>query len=97
MSETYIVQMTIFYIAIFLGDITGHIFMGLMGLGGYGRGQKNLEERILVEICLEKCLCVSYTWSNREVKRKVTFRMGEKWSENDLVSTTKEHQRFFTK
>ena len=45
--------------------------------GGYGVGQRNLEGRMLLEFCLEKELCVSNTWFNREEKRKVTLRMGE--------------------
>ena len=30
-----------------------------------------------LELCLEKELCVSFTWHKREEKRKVTFRMGD--------------------
>ena len=32
---------------------------------------------MLLEFCLEKELCVSYTWFKREEKRKVIFRMSE--------------------
>ena len=45
--------------------------------GGYGVDKRNLQERMLLESCLEKELCVSNTWFMREVKRKVTFRIGE--------------------
>ena len=48
-----------------------------MDLMGHGKGQRNFEGRMLLEYCLEKELCVSNTWSKREEKRKVTFRMGE--------------------
>ena len=41
--------------------------------GGYGIGQRILEGRIYLEFCLEKELCVSETFFNREEKRKVTF------------------------
>ena len=37
--------------------------------GEHGVGQRNLEGRMLLEICLEKELCVSYTWFTRERKR----------------------------
>ena len=39
-----------------------------------------------------KELCVSNTWLKVEDKRKVTFRMGEQETENDLVLTRKEHR-----
>ena len=52
-------------LAMCLGDFNGlvgsHIdcFDGVCG--GYGVGQRNLEGRMLLEFCLEKELCVSYT------------------------------------
>ena len=64
-----------------LGDSNGYVGRHVDGLdgvhGGYGVGQRNLEGRMLLEFCLEKKLCVSNTWSKREEKRKVIFRMGE--------------------
>ena len=52
--------------------------------GGYGVGQRNFEGRMLSEFCLEKELCVYFTWFKREEMRKVTFRMGENVTEIDL-------------
>ena len=49
---------------------------------------------MLLESCLEKELCVSNTWSKREEKRKVAFRMGENETEIDFVLIKKEHQQF---
>ena len=46
---------------------------------------------MLLEFSLEKELCVSWTWFNREEKRKVTFRMGEDEREIDFVLIKKEH------
>ena len=62
--------------------------------GGYGVDQRNLEGRMLIEFCLEKELCVSNTWSKREEKRRVTFRMSENEPEIDFVVIRKEHRRF---
>ena len=45
---------------------------------------------MLLEICLEKELCVSNAWFTREVKRKVIFRMGENETEIDFVLIKKE-------
>ena len=39
----------------------------------------------------ENELCVLNTWSKREEKRKVTFRMGDE-TDIDCVLTKKEHQ-----
>ena len=49
---------------------------------------------MLFEFCLEKELCMSNIWLKREEKWKVTFRMGENWTEIDFVLIKKEHQRF---
>ena len=46
---------------------------------------------MLLEFCLEKELCVSSTWFKREVKRKVTLRMGESATEIVFVLIKKEH------
>ena len=62
--------------------------------GGEVVGHRNLEGRKLLEICLEKELCVSNTWLKREEKRKVTFRYVENETEIDFVLTKKRHQRF---
>ena len=64
-----------------LGDFNGHIGGYIEGFDGvrgeYGIGQRNLEGGMLLEFCLEKELCVSNTWLNRQEKRRLTFRMGE--------------------
>ena len=54
--------------------------------GGYGVCQRNLEERMLLEFCLEKELCESNTWFRREERWKVTFRIGENETRMDFVS-----------
>ena len=46
---------------------------------------------MLLEFCPEKELYVSNTWSYREEKWKVTFRMGENETEIDFVVIKKEH------
>ena len=40
---------------------------------------------MLLEFCLGNELCVSNTWSKREKKRKMTFRMGENETEIDML------------
>ena len=53
-----------------LDDFNRHVGRHIDGFdgmhGGYGVGQRNLEGRMLLEFCLEKELCVSNTWFNRE-------------------------------
>ena len=49
---------------------------------------------MLIEFCLEKELCVSNAWHKREVRRKVTLRMGENETEIDFVMIKKEHRQF---
>ena len=48
-----------------LGHFNGHIGRHIDGFivvhGGYGVGQRNFEERTLLELCLEKDKCVSTT------------------------------------
>ena len=77
-----------------LGDINGHVgghIDGIEGVHGwYGVGQRNLEGRMLLEFSLEKESCVSNTWSKREDRRKVTFRMGENETKNNIVLIKKE-------
>ena len=49
---------------------------------------------MLLELCLEKELCVSNTRFKREEKRKVTLRMGENETAIDLVLIKGEHSPF---
>ena len=81
-----------------LGDFNGHVGRHIDEFdsvyGGFGVGQRNLEERMLLNFWLETELCVSNTWPKREEKRKVTFRMGENEIEIDLVLIKEEHKRF---
>ena len=49
---------------------------------------------MLLEFCLEKELCVSNSWFEREEQRKVTFTMGENETEIDFVLTKKEYRWF---
>ena len=49
---------------------------------------------MLLEFFLEKELCVSNTWFEREEKRKVTFRIGENETEIDFVLIMKVHRLF---
>ena len=81
-----------------LGNHSGHVGRYIDGFDGvHGEnciGQKKLEGRILLEICLEKKLCVSNAWFKREEKRKVTFRMGENETEIDFVLIKEEYCHF---
>ena len=49
-------------LVMYFGDINGHVGSHIDGYhelhGGYGVGQKNIEGRMLLELCLEKELCV---------------------------------------
>ena len=53
-------------LAMYFGDVNGHnsrrsdCFDGLHG--GYGVRQRNLDGRMLLELSLEKELCVPNTW-----------------------------------
>ena len=64
-------------LVICMGDVSRHVgrhidrFDGVHG--GYCVGQRNLEGRMSLELCLEKESCVSNTWIKREEKRKITF------------------------
>ena len=64
-----------------LGDLNGHVGRHIDGFnevhGVCGVDQRNLDEVILLEFCLEKELCVSNTLFRREEKSKVTFKMSE--------------------
>ena len=70
-----------------LGDFNGHFVRHIDGFDGVhgwrSIGQRNLEERMLLQFCLEKELCVSNTWFMREKKRKVTFIMDENETETE--------------
>ena len=65
-------------------DMLVGIFMDWIHVG-YGVWQWNLEGGMLLEFSLWKELCMSNTWFKREEKRKVIFRLGEKWIEIDFV------------
>ena len=41
-------------------------------------------------------MCVSNTWSKREEKRKVTFKMGENETDINFVLIKKDHGRLIT-
>ena len=49
---------------------------------------------MLIDFCLQKKLCVSYTWLKREEKRMVPFRMGENETQIDFALIKKEHRQF---
>ena len=44
---------------------------------GSGFGIRNIEGRMLLEICDEKDLCVANTWFYKKERRKVTFKSGD--------------------
>ena len=83
------------------GDFNGHVGRHIDGCNGvldvYGIGRTNLKGRTLLEFCLEKELCVSNTWSTREEKRKVTFRMRDNETEIDFVLIKKETLTVYAK
>ena len=56
-----------------MGEFNGHVSRHIDGFVGV---QGNLQGRTLLEFCLEKELCVSNTWFNRE-EILMTFRLGE--------------------
>ena len=74
---------------VYLGYFNEHVSRHIDGFGGahkgYSVGQRNLEGIMLYEFCLEKELCVSNTWCEKEEKRKVIFRMGENGTKIDFV------------
>ena len=83
------------YLVVCLGDLNGHVGRYIDGLdgasGGYGVGQRNVEGRMSLELCLEKQLCMSKTWIKREEKRKVTFRLRDSETDIDFVLIKTEH------
>ena len=78
-----------------LGDFNGDVGRYIDGFdwihGWYGMGQRHFEGEMLLEFCLEKELCMSSTWSKREEKRKVTFRMSENETKINLVFIKKKN------
>ena len=57
-------------------------------------GHRTLEGGMLLELCLEKDLCVSNILLKREEKWKVTFIIGENETEIDFVLIKNEHRQF---
>ena len=82
-------------LVICIDDFNGHVGRHIHGFGevhgGCGVGLKNMPGRMLLELFLEKELCVSSTLPKREEKRKVTFGMGDIETEIDFVLMKKEH------
>ena len=75
-----------------LGDFNGHVGRHIDGFhGGYGVVQRNFEERMLLEFCLEKELCVLNLGFKREEKGKVMFRNGENETEIYFLLIKKKH------
>ena len=62
----------------------------LVFLKGCGVGEKNLERRMLLKLCMSKELCVVDTWFQRDGRRKVAFRLEESETEIHLVLIQKE-------
>uniref|UniRef100_A0A0L8FGS5 Uncharacterized protein n=1 Tax=Octopus bimaculoides TaxID=37653 RepID=A0A0L8FGS5_OCTBM len=71
------------------GDFHGHVGKWLHGFegghGGNGIGERNVEERMQLEFCDEKELCVANTWFRKTEKRKLNFSAGGNETETDFV------------
>ena len=82
-------------LAMCMDDYNGHVGRHIDGFdgvhGGYGVGKKNLEGRMLLQLSLNKELYVSTTWSKREAKWMVIFKIGENETKIDFVLIKKEH------
>ena len=81
-----------------LGDFNGHVRKcaeGFKGIHeGYGIGKRNVEERMLLDLCVQKDLCVANTWYKKRDERKVTYSSGENDAEIDLVLAGKEKRKY---
>ena len=68
-------------VLICLGDFNGHIGKEVDGFegvhGGFEKGMRNLEGRLLLEFCVEKDLCVGNSWFKKKYSRNVTFNGGD--------------------
>ena len=64
-----------------MGDFNGHVGKRIEGYEGVhaekGTGERKVEEKMLLEFCDEKELCVANTWFRKGEKRKVTYSAGE--------------------
>ena len=72
-----------------MGDFNGHVGKRIEGYEdvqrGNGIGERNVEQKMLLEFCDEKELCVANTWFRKGENRKVTYSAGENESEIDFV------------
>ena len=59
-----------------------------------GIGERNVEGKMLLELCDEKELCVGNTWFRKGGKRKVTYSAGENEAEIDFVLVGKGNRKF---
>ena len=80
-----------------LGDFNGDVGKcaeGFEGIhGGYGKGKRNAEGRMLLDFCDQKELCVANTWYKKKDKRKVTYSSGGNDTEIDFVLVGKEKRK----
>ena len=76
-------------VLICLGDFNGHIGKKVDGFegvhGGFGIDKRNLEDRLLLEFCVEKGMFVSNSWFKKKDNRKVTFNGECSGTEKDFV------------
>ena len=56
--------------------------------------ERNAEEKMLLEFCDEKELCVANTWFRKGEKRKVTYSAGENELEIDFVLVGKGNTKY---
>ena len=81
-----------------LGDFNGHVVEEIKGFGGVnggnGIGKRNAKERMLLEFCEERELCVANTWFKKTDERKITFKSGNNESEIDFILVSKENRKF---
>ena len=81
-----------------LEDFNGHVgkcAKGFEGIhGGHGIGKRNAGERMLLDFCDQKELCVANTWYKKKDKRKVTYSSGGNDTEIEFVLIKKEKRKY---
>ena len=81
-----------------LGDFNGHVGEEIEGFEGVHEGirigKRNAKERMQLEFCNKRELCVANTWFKKTDKRKTMFKFGNNESENDFILVSKKQKIF---
>ena len=81
-----------------MGDFNVHVGKQSEGYedvyGGNGIGERNVEEKMLLEFCDEKELCVANTWLRKGEKRNVTYSAGGNELEIDFILVGKGNRKY---